>query len=419
RLPYIYHLGIERLRALGQIYKIGDEKIVVWQFANQYNVEETLKLLEHGIMHRKQIKQNQSIKNNATIYSSLVYSFLSISDVEIQQILQKPSSAAIREIMHSRIDRPQFEYDTPSLTTYYWQNDKYLVFRKTTSISKQKNQEAIVMELPRIHTFYPLYPMTVVFENSDSFYVIHPDHRDPKTGAYIPSRKQTISHMSRIDQGKKVSAISHDDISIFFRYQHRGFADNATRLLLYLSHADTLIQDAYTLNDSLPSHRSYDELRKAEPKPKIYEHTTSWKKQLDFIIEEGKSDKSLRLVAYAEPDNKDSISIHDFNAETLVQTVSHIWTGIPDFFKRYRDPEKGRVAYIQEHTEVLRRHQEMKDDLALVKLHWVYRDQIFYTYAVVSTYFDTLIYDDIILYHGGPGRSFMIKDMMRYGRRYR
>lgn len=417
-LPYIYHLVIDRLRALGQIHKTGGEKIIVRQFANEYNVEETLKLLEYGLMHRKQIKQNQSIKNNATIYSSLVRSFLSISDAEIQQILQKPSSTAIKEVMQNRVDRPTFEYDSQSSISYYWQNDIYYLFRQQTS--KQKNpKETIIMELPRIHTFYPLYPMTVVFENPASFYVIHPNHRDPKTGTYIPSKKQTISHMSNIDQGKKVSAISHDDISIFFRYGHRGFADNATRLLLYLSHADTLIQDAYALNDSLSSGRSYDELKKAEPLPKIYEHTTSWKKQLEFIIGQGKNDKNLRLVAYTDPDDRDSISIHDFNAETLVPTVSRIWTGIPDFFKRYRDPEKGREAYIQEHTEGLRRHQEMKDDLALVKLQWAYRDQIFYTYAVVSTYFDTLIYDDIISYHGGPGRSFMIKDLIRYSRRYR
>jgi len=332
--------------------------------------------------------------------------------------LQKPSSTVVKEVMQNRIDRPQFEYDHQPSISYYWQNDIYYLFRHRTSIQK-KLTEAIIMELPRIHTFYPLYPMTVVFENSESFYVIHPNNRDPKTGAYLPSKKQTIAYMSNTDQGKKVSAISSDDVAIFFRYGYVGFGNSPARLLLYLSQADTLIQDAYTLNDSLSSRPSYDKLRKAEILPKIHEYTTTWRKQLDFIKEQGKNDKNIRLLGHTELDRNDSISISDFDEARLYQTIPRIWTGIPEYFKRYRNPAKGRHAYIQEHTEVLRRHQAMKDDLKLIKLQWSYNDQVFYTYAVASTYFDTLIYDDIILYNDGPGESYVIRDMIRFSRRDR
>src|SRR5690606_41630183 len=103
----------------------------------------------------KQIKQDQNSNNKATICSSLIRMFLSISAAAIQQSWQKPSSTVVKEAMQHRTDRPQFEYGHQPSISYYWQNDIYYLFRHRTSIQK-KLTEAIIMELPRIHTFYPL-----------------------------------------------------------------------------------------------------------------------------------------------------------------------------------------------------------------------------------------------------------------------
>src|SRR5690606_16298246 len=246
-LPPIFHLSIQRINSRGRNSTSGDEKIVIRQYAYQYDFEGTLKLLEYAIKSKVQIKQQQTVKRNPSAHGTR--SFLSINDKVIQDVLHKPSSEMIQTTMQTRVDRPILAKEPPrpsGSVNYYWQDNDYHIFHNTRLRGEQEKKDVITMTLPHIYTFHTLYPMTVVFDSPASFYVVNPRRRDKETGAYIPSSKQTIEYPSKIDRGKKIEAISSNDISIFFRYSYGVIGTPfPARLLLYFSETDTLIQDAY------------------------------------------------------------------------------------------------------------------------------------------------------------------------------
>jgi len=393
RLPTAYHVSVEQVRDWSKMLKTGGEKIIIRQYANQYDIEATLKLLEYAMKNREQIKQQQTMKRNPELYG--VRSFLSISDTEINQILQQPNSTALEAVLQTRVDRPLLDpNERPSAVSYYWQNNTFYIFQKKRLKGKKEPTDAVIAKLPHIHTFHPLYPMTVVFDRDDSFYFIHPNHRDPATGNYACSQRQVIKGATDVIWWKKVSAISHDDIAIHFR---DGLGGQGTeRLLLYFSNADTLIQDAYSLAD--PSIDPIARLHTFEdmaPKRLIGDFTT-WKKQLDFLKPGGKESaigsRQLTLISYTELGADDSLTIDAFKGAALEQTVSAIRNGIP--FRR----SKNENRHVQEKLDILRKYQGPENDLRLVKLTWLFDQKQFNTYAVVSAFHDSIIYDDIISY---------------------
>src|SRR5690606_6143685 len=89
-LPPIFHLSIQQIDNRGRNSTSGDEKIVIRQYAYQYDFEGMLKLLEYAINNKTQIKQQQTVKRNPSAHGTR--SFLSINDEGIQDVLQKPSS---------------------------------------------------------------------------------------------------------------------------------------------------------------------------------------------------------------------------------------------------------------------------------------------------------------------------------------
>lgn len=412
--PPIFHLSVQQIGDRGRNNTSGDEKIVIRQYAYQYDFEGMLKLLEYAIENKTHIKQQQTIKRNPSAYRAR--SFLSINDKVIQDVLEKPGSEILNMTLQTRIDRPVLaqEHKPPGgSVSYYWRNHTYYVFHNTRLRSEKENKDITIMELPNIYTFHSLNPMTVVFDKPESFYCIHPNRRDKETGAYIPTRKQTIEAMTQIDRGKKIEAISHNDISIFFQYSYGVIgASFPKRLLLYFSEADTLIQDAYAFHnivgDSTWGKASHAEIREMEKKPEVYDLTT-WEKQLDFIKEHQTRSASGRikkpaLISYAVVDQDDTIDIEDFLGEDREQTMGRIRENFPESLKQQMRPRANAEAYYQRITKILHQYQGPENDLKLVKLTWTVDDEQFHTYAVISEFHDSIIYDDIISYT----RSFPI-----------
>lgn len=404
----IYHVGVQQIGEKGRNSITGEEKIVIRQYAYQYDFEGMLKLLEYAIENKTQIKQQQSIKRNASAHGTR--SFLSINDKVIKEVLQKPISEILNITLQTRVDRPVLTKELkPSAGTidYYWQNNMYYVFHNTPLRGEKENKDITIMKLTNIYTFHSLYPMTVVFDNSESFYCIHPNRRDKETSAYIPSRKQTIEAMTQIDRGKKIEAISHNDISIFFQYNYGVIGTSfPRRLLLYFSEADTLIQDAYAFNniveDSIWRKASHAEIREMEKKPEVYDLTT-WKKQLNFIKEYQTSGTNNRikkpeLISYTAVDDNEVIDIKDFLGEGWEQTIERIRKNIPESLMQRMRPRANAEAYYKRKTEILRQYQRPENDLKLLKLTWTVDDEPFHTYAVISEFHDSVIYDDIISY---------------------
>lgn|GEM_PF-6580754 len=424
-LPPIFHLSVQQIGDRGRNSTIGGEKIVIRQYAYQYDFEGMLKLLEYAINHKTQIKQQQTVKRNPSAHGTR--SFLSIKDEEIQDVLQKPASESLKTTLQTRVDRPILANEPPrpsGSVNYYWQNNAYHIFHNTRLRGEQEKKDVITMALSNIYTFHPLYPMTVIFDSPASFYVVNPHRRDKETGAYLPSTKQTIEYPSKIDRGKKIEAISSDDISIFFRYSYGVIGTPfPARLLLYFSETDTLIQDAYASHniksDTLRSSVSHAEIREMKEKPTIHDFTT-WKKQLDFIVPTrldkriGKERKhqELSLISYAEVNDNDTINIHDFQGERLTNTITEIQKNIPGEILRIPSGQSEDVS-IQKKIDVLRNYQGPEKDLKLLKLTWALDDQQFHTYAVISEFHDSIIYDDIISYVRNPAIN-VIRGSFRY-----
>jgi hypothetical protein len=410
-LPTAYHVSVEQIDRWGKKSKTGIEKIVIRQYAYQYDFEATLKLLEYAIKNRKQIKKSQTWKRNPAAQG--VRSFLSISDDEIGRVQRRVSSAVVKKVMQTRVDRPLISSeDRQHGVSYYWQNGAFHIFKKMRLLGENKETDAVITELPDIYNFHSLFPMTVVFDSPASFYFIGPGLRNLTTGVYRPSSRQTILAASDIDWGTKVSAISPNDISIYFRYGLRS--QSVERMLLYFSGPDTLIQDGYNLGnrqlDSVSQPRSFEEIKNAVWKP-IVGNFTTWRKQLDFLKQGGRESsmgrQQLRLVSYAEVVADEGVTIDAFKAEALAQTVAGIRNRIPIRKSKNDDKE------IRENLKVLRDYKGPKNDLKIVKLNWLLDASPFHTYAVVSAFHDSVIYDDIISYVYTQRLS-----MLRYGLRY-
>ncbi|RYE36056.1 MAG: hypothetical protein EOP48_29890 [Sphingobacteriales bacterium] len=128
-MPTAYHVSVEQIDRWGNKREGGNEKIVIRQYANQYNFEATLKLLEYAIKNRREMSKRQSWKRNPAIRG--VRSFLSIRDDEIGRILRRSSSAVIKKVMQTRVDRPLIssEERQPAVS-YYWQNSTFHIFKK-------------------------------------------------------------------------------------------------------------------------------------------------------------------------------------------------------------------------------------------------------------------------------------------------
>src|SRR5690606_42140077 len=91
-----------------------------------------LKLLEYAIENKTQIKQQQSIKRNASAHGTR--SLLSINDKVIKEVLQKPIREILNITLRTRVDRSvlnKVPKPTAGTTDYYWQNNMYYVLHNT------------------------------------------------------------------------------------------------------------------------------------------------------------------------------------------------------------------------------------------------------------------------------------------------
>jgi len=249
-LSSIYHVSVENFKYHDEANG-NPEKLIIRQYANDYDVLSTLKLIAYAILNKGTIKKIQQEKENPIKYG--VRKFLSVNDDKIASILQLPITEIVAKVMQTRIDRPVFSDERRPEISYYWQNNQYHVFRNMWMHQEKENVE--LLTLSHMYQFVNLDLVFLLFDSSASFYYININRYEEQGGRNKVSARHIIEDVGDVDWGKTISRVSHDDVSIYFTQGAMG--SGKKRMLLYFQATDTLVQDVYAATGIVNSNRVF------------------------------------------------------------------------------------------------------------------------------------------------------------------
>lgn len=219
------------------------EKLIIRQQAQQYDVIQTLKLIEYSIKNKAKIKRGQELIQSTFFYDRGEKKY-SISANLIQKILQEPTSKIIEQILKSRIERPLLTDERPSEITYYWSNNLYHIYRHWWGREKKDQQDIVLLTLPSIYQFVNLDLQFLVFNTTSSFYYLNINDYDSNTKLNKVSTRHVIEDIGNKIYNRTFKSISDGDVSIYFTHGPSGWGKK--RLLIYYYKPDTLIQNVYS-----------------------------------------------------------------------------------------------------------------------------------------------------------------------------
>jgi len=222
----------------------GSEKLIIRQQAKNYDVIETLKLVEYAIKNKKSIQKQQQLLKSTFFYDR-GNEKLSISNDLIQKALQQPHGEEIEVLLQTRIERPLLYDERKPNFTYYWQNNEYFIFRNQWNRQENDLDVSVLLTLPHIHHFEDLGLLFLVFDTPASFYYLNVNHYDKETRLNKVSARHVIENIGKMDLGFKAQSITHGDVSICINEGMLRRTGDPMRLMLYFYETDTLVQDAY------------------------------------------------------------------------------------------------------------------------------------------------------------------------------
>ena len=202
--------------------------IVVRQVSSEFDIVNTLKMLEYSINNWKTIKKEQKrIEYNENYCNWIINSIDTNKSIDI---LDSKETEIIREIRNTKIYRP--EKDFKSGITYYWQNDKYNI------VFKNKNKEEFVASLNSIYDIQQKWNTIFIFETPADFSVF--DTYKKK----IVSKKWTIKNAERNYRPYDINHIGGDKFSISFsHYSKEPGIQPKNQIFIYAKYEDKIIQD--------------------------------------------------------------------------------------------------------------------------------------------------------------------------------
>lgn len=122
-----------------------EDAIVIREIGNQFNVENTLKLVEYSIENLKIIKAIQKEISYNNIYYN--WKLTSLEANKIKKVINnKQLSKNIRSVYSSKIYRPNSDFKFGF--TYYWYEGKYVVIKKDV-----EGKETPLIDLENIYDF--------------------------------------------------------------------------------------------------------------------------------------------------------------------------------------------------------------------------------------------------------------------------
>lgn len=205
--------------------------IVIRQVANMFDAETTLKLTEYAIQNLSEIKSNQKYIEYNENYCQ--WRIKTIDSTKIKNILESINSNYLNSVMSSKIERPDAEFKFGY--TYYWQNDKYIVFERDVY-----DKETTVKEFDKIYDFKRVGNCIFIFTSVSDFLTLKKTYgRRPK----IISKKWTIENAELNYRPYKLEYIGGYKYSIYFSYNsnEEGWQPKQ-RNLIYDESKDELIK---------------------------------------------------------------------------------------------------------------------------------------------------------------------------------
>lgn len=202
--------------------------IVIRQVSSEFDIINTLKMLEYSINNWKTIKKEQTkIEYNENYCNWIINSIDTNKSIDI---LASKETEVIREIKNTKIYRP--ENDFKSGITYYWQDDKYNI------VFKKNNKEELVTSLNSIYDIQRKWNTVFIFETSSDFIVYDTYKKE------IVSKKWKIENAEKNYRPYEINHIGGDKYSIsFYYYSNEPGIQPKNQILIYARHDDKLIQN--------------------------------------------------------------------------------------------------------------------------------------------------------------------------------
>ena len=217
------------------------QPIVISQNRNQYDIIQTLLLVEYAIRNKTAIgKMPQKM----------------LPDADIEKITGGSASANISKIIANKIykpaDRINANLDHKDENSYYAQNNKYHIYKKGRVYNAEKgiseNTEEVLLELDNIYQFgkLRLYPYhgsrkAVVFDSDSSFYCIDVA-ADYDFDRIFVSKRYPLEKPSYVYEPYLVNDVGGNIITIHF-VMMQGLRSVRHKVIGYRMEDDCLIED--------------------------------------------------------------------------------------------------------------------------------------------------------------------------------
>lgn len=201
--------------------------IVVRQVGSEFDIVNTLKMLEYSINNWKSIKKTQKRIEYNENYCNWVVNSIDIN--QSIEILKSKESEVIREIINTKIYRP--EKGGKSRVTYYWKNNKYKV------VFRGKNKEKLLITLNNIYDIQQKRNTIFIFETPADFLVFD-------SYKQVVSKKWSIENAEKNYRPYSINYLGGDKFSISFNYYSKepGIQPK-NQIFIYAKLEDKIIQD--------------------------------------------------------------------------------------------------------------------------------------------------------------------------------
>ncbi|WP_299521827.1 hypothetical protein [Winogradskyella sp.] len=180
--------------------------IVIRQVANKFDAETTLKLSEYAIQNLSEIKSNQDYIDYNKNYCQWRIKTIDVS--KIKNKIRDNRSSIVSTVMSSKIERPDAEFKFGY--TYYWHNDKYIVFERDVY-----GKETTVKEFDKIYDFKRVGNCIFIFTSVSDFLTLKKTYgRRPE----VISKKWTIENAELNYRPYRLEHLGGYKYSIYFTY---------------------------------------------------------------------------------------------------------------------------------------------------------------------------------------------------------
>jgi len=209
---------------------LNKKRIVVRQVSSEFDIINTLKMLEYSIRNWATIEKEQK---KVERWDCIINSIDTNKSIDI---LDSKETEVIKEIKNTKIYRHEKSFR--SGITYFWQNDKYNI------VFVEKGKEKIITSFTRIYDIQKKHDIVFIFETPAEFIVFDTHKKE------IVSKKLKIKNAEKNYKPYKINNIEDNKYSISFYYRSKESGIKPKKqILIYAQNEGKLIQMNKLINN--------------------------------------------------------------------------------------------------------------------------------------------------------------------------